>query len=73
MIPPPILSRAHPVWRRVDILQKSTKGLQRRKKAGGGGRGLPWWFSDLTVCLPMQGTWVQSLVRELRPHMPWGN
>ena len=27
----------------------------------------------LRICLPMQGTWVQSLVRELRSHMPWGN
>ena len=38
--------------------------------------GCPWWspgsesvFQWLRVCLPMQGTWVQSLARELRfPH-----
>ena len=27
----------------------------------------------LRIRLPMQGTWVQSLVRELRSHMPRGN
>ena len=27
----------------------------------------------LRICLPKQGTWVQSLVRELRSHMPWGS
>ena len=27
----------------------------------------------LRVSLAMQGTWVQSLVRELRSHMPWSN
>ena len=27
----------------------------------------------LRICLPMQGMWVQSLVRVLRSHMPWGN
>ena len=27
----------------------------------------------LRIYLPMQGTWIQSLVRELRYHMPWGN
>ena len=27
----------------------------------------------LGICLPMQGTWVRSLVKELRPHMPQGN
>jgi len=36
--------------------------------------GLPWWPSDfLRILLPMQGTWVQSLVQELRSHMSWGN
>ena len=25
------------------------------------------------ICLPMQETWVRSLVRELRSHMPWSN
>ena len=27
----------------------------------------------LGICLPAQGTWVQSLVRKLRSHMPRGN
>ena len=27
----------------------------------------------LRIHLPMQGTWVRSLVGELRSHMPWGN
>jgi len=25
------------------------------------------------ICLPMQGTWVRSLVKELRSHMLQGN
>ena len=28
---------------------------------------------DLRICLPMQGMWVQSLVRELRSHMRQNN
>ena len=28
-------------------------------------QGLPWWSSDFA--LPMQGTWVRSLVKELDP------
>ena len=28
-------------------------------------------FTHSLVCLPMQGTQVQSLVWELRSHMPW--
>ena len=27
----------------------------------------------LRICLAMQGTWIQNLVRELRSHMPWSN
>ena len=27
----------------------------------------------LKICLPMQGMRVESLVRELRSHMPWGS
>ena len=34
--------------------------------------GLPWRSSDWDTALPMQGPWVQSLVRELRSHMPCG-
>ena len=26
----------------------------------------------LRICLPMQGIWVRSLVREIRSYMPWG-
>ena len=26
----------------------------------------------LRICLPMQGAWIQSLVGELRSHMPCG-
>ena len=29
---------------------------------------LPWWSSGYDSMLPMQGTQVQSLVRELDPH-----
>ena len=32
-------------------------------------QGLLWWPSGLRICLPMQGTWVWSLVRETKiPH-----
>ena len=31
--------------------------------------GLPWWSSGKDYTLPMQGTWVQSPVRELRSHI----
>ena len=37
------------------------------------GPGLPWWSKWLRIHLPMQGTQVQSLVRELKSHMPRGN
>ena len=30
-------------------------------------------FQWLRICLAMQGTKVQSLVKELRFHMPWNN
>ena len=29
--------------------------------------GLPWWFSGEDSTFPMQGAWVQPLVRELNP------
>ena len=32
--------------------------------------GLPWWFSGQDCTLPMQGVWVQSLVRELASTCP---
>ena len=32
--------------------------------------GLPWWSSGLDSMLPLQGAWVQSLVRELRSFRP---
>ena len=35
-------------------------------------QGLPWWSRGWDSVLPPQGTWVQSLVGELRFHMPWG-
>ena len=34
--------------------------------------GTSWWSSGQDSVLPLQGTWVQSLVRELRPCMPCG-
>lgn len=34
--------------------------------------GLPWWSSGQDSALPRQGARVQSLVRELRSHMPHG-
>ena len=35
--------------------------------------GLPWWSSGKRICLAMQRRLVQSLVAELRPHMPRSN
>ena len=35
-------------------------------------RGLSWWSSGSNFRLPLQGTWVQSLVKELRSYMPQG-
>ena len=29
---------------------------------------LTWWHSGMRLCLPMQGTWVQSLVWEDSTH-----
>ena len=31
----------------------------------------PWWVQWLRLRPPMQGTWVQSLVREPTSHIPW--
>ena len=35
-------------------------------------QGLPWWSCGKDPALSMQGTWVQSLVVELRSHKPNG-
>ena len=35
-------------------------------------RGTSLVVQWLRIHLPMQGTWVQSLVKRLRSHMPWG-
>lgn len=35
--------------------------------------GFPSWPSDLRIYPPMQGTWIQYLVKELRSHMPQSN
>ena len=34
--------------------------------------GIPWWSSGWDSVLPLQGAWVQSVIRELRFHMMWG-
>ena len=49
------------------FLKKKKK--KKKKKKIGERRGVQW----LRIHLPIQGTWVQTLVRELRSHMPWGN
>ena len=33
----------------------------------GNSKGLPWWSKQLRICLPIQGTWVPSLLRKI-PH-----
>ena len=38
---------------------------ERKRKT----EGLPWWSSDKDSVLPMQGTWVCSLVGKLRSHI----
>ena len=35
-------------------------------------QGLPWRSSGWDTMLPLQGAWVQALVRELGSHMPPG-
>ena len=34
--------------------------------------GLPWWFSGQDSALPLWGTRVRDLVREIGSHMPHG-
>ena len=34
--------------------------------------GIPWWSSGYRILLPLEGTQVQSLVRELGSHKPCG-
>ena len=46
-----------------------TRRLNNNKPAG----GTSLVVQGLRILLPMQGAWVQSLVKELRSHMPWGN
>ena len=36
-----------------------------------GTRWLPWWSSGLKIYPAMQRTWVWSLIRKQRSHMPW--
>ena len=48
---------------------ETTGRLNNNKPAGGTSLVVQW----LTILLPIQGVWVQSLVRELRSHMPRGN
>ena len=61
-------------WARKHGFQWKT-GYGRGGKAGpeeGAGR-LPWWVQWLRMRLPMQGTRVRYLVRELRSHRPRGS
>ena len=46
-----------------------TGRLNNNKPAGGTSLVVQW----LRILLPIQGVWVQSLVRELRSHVPRGN
>ena len=46
-------------------------GIEWRRNARDAGTSLVVQW--LRIQLAMQGTWVQSLVREVRSHMLWGN
>ena len=55
--------------------QGSNRGLTYYRRANGlKNLGEPSLVVKwLRICLPMQRTWVQSLVEVLRSHMPWSN
>ena len=44
------------------------KGIYKKPTVNGTSLVVQW----LSICLPVQGMQVQSLVGELRSHMPWG-
>ena len=48
--------------------RKRTEDYCRRKEQEGTSLAIQW----LRLMLPMQGAWVQPLVRELRSQMLWG-
>ena len=52
------MSRPRP----VNLVLKRQKGSMYFKNLYG--LGVPWWYSGTRICLPMQGTWVRSLVWE---------
>ena len=60
-------------WSQAVTSQKTTRSQERGLNTSSPQKepilGLPWWFSGLDSVLPMLGTQVQSLVRELRSHM----
>ena len=56
----------------VHGVAKSQTQLSERKTTMSRNRqGLPWWSSDYDSALPLQGALVQSLVGEVKSHMPF--
>ena len=52
---------------KAESLEDSLETVKQKKK---GSQETSLVVQCLRICLAMQGTWVQSLVRELRSHMP---
>ena len=52
---------------KAEILEDSLENVKQKKRS----QEMSLVVQCLRICLAMQGTWVQSLVRELRSHMPW--
>ena len=51
---------------KAEILEDSLENVKQKKRS----QEMSLVVQCLRICLAMQGTWVQSLVRELRSHMP---
>ena len=63
------------IWRQHDQQVSIVKGnktptLVNSLKKNTEFQGIPWQSSGQDSVLPLQGAWVQSLVGELRSHMP---
>ena len=52
-----------PLWSRLLATEMASQTPDAKPSVG----GFLWWSSGRDSVLPMQGTWVQSLVRELDP------
>ena len=63
-----ILTRVHYLGKCLCyLLRKRLETILTQTLHKGNLEGIPWWSTGWDSVLPMQGTWVQSLVRELGP------